>query len=236
MAATVLGALFTRDRRTDTPALAVPGIGRQYDYRRFCTIAWKVGNLFHHFGVRPGVSVAVAGEKRPEPLFALCGATLVGGVVRFDSIPSDARVLVAPTVDLGTYDVPPGCQRIGYGEQPGDPNDAFFEGDVWSENPTRPPTEVEADTPVLADDTVCTHERLLRGGRSVVDRWELTTESTVAVRGPLQNPKTIVAGVIAPLLVGGTILFPDENSIGEYAITTETAPEPRTLTLDSIEL
>ena len=45
MDADVLGDIVGRDRRSTDPALRAPSAGRLYDYRRFCTNAWKVGNF-----------------------------------------------------------------------------------------------------------------------------------------------------------------------------------------------
>lgn len=232
---TVLGDHLTRDKRTTEPALSVPNTGRQYDYRRFCTTAWKVGNLLHHFGVRAGASVAISGDNRPEPLFAVLGTALLGGVVRFGSSGPDTRVLVAPTADLAGIDRHPGCQRIGYGEQPDDPSDAFFEGDVWSENPTKPPAQVTPEQPVVqTEEGTYTHDELLRSARAVVDRWNLTAGDVVAVRAPLRNPETIVAGVVAPLLACATILFPDDG-VGDCAVAAGSAPEPQVVAVREIE-
>lgn len=237
MTATVLGDLLARDRRTDAPALRAAAIGRQYDYRRLCTTAWKVGNLLRHFGVRAGSPVAVAGDERPEPILALLGAALLGGTVRVGSATPDARVLVAPTADLDRHTLSPGSQRIGYGDRPDDPGDTYFEQDVWRENPTEPPADVDPDAPAIrAGETTYTHEELLRSARSVVDRWELTADSAVAVRAPLRRPETIVAGVVAPLVARATVLLPDGESAGEYAVVTETGTESRQRSIDAIEL
>lgn len=234
---TVLGDLLARDRRTDAPALLDDANGRQYDYRRFCTTAWKVGNLLRHFGVRAESPVAVAADTKPEPILSVLGAALLGGVVRIGTESTEAKVLVAPTADLDSYPRSPGCHRIGYGERPDDPSDSFFEQDVWRENPTQPPAEVGPDTPVLRSGGVTyTHRAVLRSARSVVEQWDLTADSVVAVRAPLGIPETIVAGVVAPLLVGGTILLPDEDSVGDCAVVAETGPESRVLTPDAIEL
>lgn len=237
MTATVLCELLARDRRTDAPALRAGAIGRQYDYRRFCTTAWKVGNLLRHFGVRAGSPVAVAGDERPEPILALLGAALLGGVVRVGSITPDTRVLIAPTADLDRYTLSPGSQRIGYGDRPDDPGDTYFEQDVWRENPTEPPADVDPDAPVLrAGETTYTHQAVLSSARWVVDRLELTADSVVAVRASLERPETIVAGIVAPLLVGGTILLPGEDSVGDCAVVARDGPEQRLLAIDAVAL
>lgn len=256
-----LGELLTRDRRSDAPALRVPATGREYDYRRFCTTAWKVGNFVRHFGVHAGSTVALAtgtqpeskskSESDPEPILAFLGTALLGGIVRFDpSQVTDARVLITPAPDSDAdadadtedakpgiqYDLPEGSQRIVYGDSTEDPSIAHFEQGVWSENPTKPPNTVEAEQPLLQyDETTYTHTDLLDSARSVVDRWDLTADDVVAIRAPLRKPESVVAGVVAPLLAGGMILLPAEGSVGDCAVAN-TAPEPRVLSPDAIEL
>jgi hypothetical protein len=241
----VLGDLVARDRRSDTPALIVPADGREYDYRRFCTTAWKVSSLFRHFGVRNGSTVALADDTRPEPILAFLGTALLGGIARFappveDEI--DARVLVTPVDRSHEYDLPPGSKMIVYGGPSDDPHTAYFEQDVWSENPTEPPDFVESEQPVLCEETTYTHTDLLDAAQSVVDGWDLTASDVVAVRTSLREPETIAAGIIAPLLVGGTILLPDsegENEIvGDYAVVTgngrDHEPETQPIALEAI--
>lgn len=235
----VLGDLLARERRSDAPALRAPAIGREYDYRRFCTTAWKVGNFFRHFGVRGGSTVALSADPWPKPILAFLGTALLGGIARFDPPrDTDARALVLPASESSKteYDLPPGSQRIVYNNPPDDPSVAYFEQGVWSENPTKPPDIVESEQPVLRgeDGTTYTHEELLDAARSVVDAWELTATDRVAVRASLREPGTIVAGVVAPLLAGGTILLPDGER-GDCAVGND-APETRVLSPDAIEL
>lgn len=253
----VLGDLLARDRRSDAPALRAPATGREYDYRRFCTTAWKVGNFVRHFGVYDGSTVALAtnaqpgsdSNAEPEPILAFLGTALLGGVARFEPPQdTDARVLIRPSPDSdldvdmdantdvdAQYDLPEGSQRIVYGDSSDDPNIAHFEQGVWSENPTKPPNTVEAEQPLLrCNGTTYTHTDVLDSARSVVDAWDLTAKDRVAIRASLNEPETVVAGVVAPLLAGGTILLPDEQSVGDCAVA-DTAPEPRVLSPNAIE-
>ncbi|RRJ32659.1 acyl-CoA synthetase family protein [Halocatena pleomorpha] len=233
---TRLNELLARDRRTDVLALRDEANDHQYDYRRFCTTAWKVGNLLHHFGVRTGTTVVVAGRQRPEPILSVLGTALLGGTVRVGSEIADARALIAPTVDFDSDTRQPGTHRIGYGERPTDPSDTFFEQDVWRENPTQPPGRVAPDTPLVeTTEATYTHKAVFSAAQSVVDRWDLTADTTVAVRAPLKRPETIVAGVVAPLMAGATVLLPD-GGVGDCAVVAETGPESRTLTVDAIDL
>jgi hypothetical protein len=241
----VLGDLVSRDRRSDTPALIAPADGREYDYRRFCTTAWKVSSLFRHFGVRDGSTVALADDPRPEPILAFLGTALLGGIARFAprDVELEARALVTPIERSHEYDLPPGSKQIVYGGPPDDPHAAYFEQDVWSENPTEPPDRVESEQPVLYEGTTHTHTDLLDTAQSVVDEWDLTASDVVTVHASLREPETIAAGIVAPLLVGGTILLPDsneENGIGrDYAVVTENGhehkPETQLIALQAIE-
>lgn len=234
----VLGDLVSRNRRSDAPALIAPAVEREYDYRRFCTTTWKVSSLFRYFGVRDESIVALADDPQPELIIAFLGTALLGGIARFDPPQdTDARVLVTQTDRVDGYDLPAGSQRIVYGDPPDDPSVASFERDVWSENPTEPPAIVEADQPVLwAGGTTYSHTNLLDAARSVVDTWDLVSTDRIAIRAPLREPGTIVAGIVAPLLAGSTVLLPDKEieCVGECAVTAENGPEPRVITPEAV--
>jgi len=226
MEPSVLGDLVARERRSDALALDAPALGRDYDYRRFCTTAWKVGNFLHHVGVRSGVAVRVAPDPVPEPVLSLFGAALLGAPVRFlDGAPDeDTRAVVVPT---GSEDValPPGGQRVVYGDPPEDPSVSYFERDVWSQNPTEPPDPVTPEDVALRAAGEYTHRDLLVAAGSVVEEWGLEAGESVVVRAPLTNPGTVAAGVVAPLFAGGVVLLPgDSDAEGDYAVGA--GPEP----------
>ncbi|MFC6961316.1 hypothetical protein ACFQL7_15755 [Halocatena marina] len=93
----VLGDLLARDRRSDASALLASATGHEYDYRRFCTTAWKVGNFLRHFGVRDGSTVALAEDPQPQPILVFLGTALLGGITQIDPPrKTDARVLITP--------------------------------------------------------------------------------------------------------------------------------------------
>jgi hypothetical protein len=222
---TVLGDLVARDRRSDATALLAPAVEREYDYRRFCTTAWKVSSLFRHFGVRDGSTVEIADDPHPEPILAFLGTALLGGTARFTrdtETEIDARAVVTPVGGAHEYDLSPGSKRIVYGGPSDDPSVAYFERDVWSENPTEPPNLVGSEQAVLqTDESTYSHADLFDVARSVVNTWDLTANAVVAVRASLREMGTIAAGIVAPLLVGGTILLPDsdeKNEIADYAV------------------
>lgn len=234
----VLGDLVARARRTDETALVVPALDRAYDYRRFCTTAWKVGNFLRHLGVRSGRGVALVGVDAPEPVLSFYGSALLGAPVSFDpptDRPVDARALVVPFDRVEDYEVPPGSQRVAFGAAPEDPSVAYFERDVWSENPTEPPDSVAPDDVLVrAAGAEYTHDDVLAAARRVVDDWGLTAADTVAVRASLSQPGTVVAGLVAPILAGGAILLPDEKSAGDYAVSDGDAPESGVVAPESV--
>lgn len=223
-----LGDLLTRERRSDDPALRAPRGNRSYDYRRFCTTAWKTGNFWRRRGVHEGATVAVADDPEPEAVFSFLGAALLGARTRFGLPESPgARVAVATSDEIATYEVPPGSQRIAYGGPPDDPGVAHFERAVWSENPAFPDTPVAPETTALVagDGRELSHADLLSAAREVADEWGLEPGDEVAVRAPLAEPGAVAAGVVAPLLAGAATLFPDESATGDYAVGEGDAPE-----------
>lgn len=221
----VLGDLVARERRSDARCLDAPALDRDYDYRRFCTTAWKVGNFLHHVGVRSGVSVGIAPDPVPEPVLTLFGAALLGAPVRFlEGAPDeDTRAVVVPAGSAAVA-LPPGGQRVVYGDPPEDPSASYFERDVWSQNPTEPPDPVAPEDVALRAEGEFTHRDLLVAAESVIDEWDLEPGESVAVRAPLTHPGTVAAGVVAPLSAGGVVLLPDEETVGDYAVGA--GPEP----------
>ena len=208
MDADALGDIVGRDRRSTEPALRAPGAGRLYDYRRFCTNAWKVGNFLRHLGVRGGDGVIIADDPAPEAVLTLYGAALLGAVVRFgpSTDPGDVRALVVPASALDAHEVGPSTKPVVYGDAPGDPSVAYFERDVWSENPTMPPDTVAAGDDLLwTADAAHTHGELLGAARTVVDRHGIDAGDDIAVAGSFADPGTVAAGLVAPILAGATI-------------------------------
>jgi hypothetical protein len=226
MTARTLGDAVTRDRRSDAPALRAGG--RAYDYRRFCTTAWKVGNLLRNEGVRSDMTVAVADDPAPEAVLSFYGAALLGAAVGFgpDALGDRTKALVVPTADLGDYDAGPRTRRVGYGGEPADPSVAYFERDVWSENPTEPPDRVAPDDGLLwTHDRTWTHGEVLDAARAVAEDWGLAPGDEVAVRSSFARAGTVAAGLVAPVLAGAVVLIPDETDQGDYAVG-EGGPEP----------
>ena len=211
----VLGDAIARDRRSDRPALSVPAVGRRYDYRRFCTSAWKTGNFLRHLGVRDGVGVAVADDPTAEPVLTLYGAAALGAVVTFGpprEIDDETRALVVPAVDIDAHEVGAATKRVVYGDAPTDPSVSYFERDVWSENPTEPPIHVASDAPLLRiDGTGYSHGEVLRAAQAVVDERGLGPDSLVAVRGSFTDPSVVVAGLVAPVVAGAEVAVGPES-------------------------
>ncbi len=220
MTVRTLGDAVTRDRRSDAPALRAGA--RAYDYRRFCTTAWKTGNLLRNEGVRSGMTVAIADDPAPEAVLGFYGAALLGAVVGFgpDALGERTKALVVPTDDLDDYDAGPRTRRIAYGSRPDDPSVAYFERDVWSENPTEPPDRVDPDDALLrTPDATYTHGEVLDAARAVADEWSLDPGQEVAVRSSFSHPGTVAAGLVAPVLAGAVVLLArDDDDEGDYAV------------------
>lgn len=211
----VLGDVVARDRRSGMPALRAPPVERCYDYRRFCTSAWKVAHFLRHLGVRGGAGVAVADARLPEPVLTFYGAALLGGVVRFSppaDVGDDVRALVVPGGKLDAYDTGLSTKRVAYGAEPDDPSVSYFERDVWSENPTEPPDRVAATDPLLWTPTsTYTHSEVLAAAESAVERLSLDPGVGVAVEGSLADPDVVAAGLVAPALAEAVIVVDSED-------------------------
>jgi hypothetical protein len=236
MTARTLGDAVSRDRRSDAPALRT-GAGRAYDYRRFCTTAWKTGNLLRNEGVRSGMAVAVADDPAPEAVLGFYGAALLGATVGFGpgALGDRTKALVVPTADLDGYDPGPRTRRVAYGAEPDDPSVAYFERDVWSENPTEPPDRVAPDDALLrTPGATYTHGEVLDAARSVADGWGLDTGDEVAVRSSFTRPGVVAAGLVAPVLAGAVVLLPGEDGRGDYAVGGG-GPEPAVDPADVLE-
>lgn len=239
----VVGDLLGRERRSDDLALWTGTRAGSYSYEACCTNAWKAGNLLHHYGVRADATVAVdTGESptslTPPPLLALLGAALVGARVRFDPSPAtvaaDAeggtagavRALVAPVARLDRYDPGPRTQVLAYGDVPDAPGVAHFEAETWSQNPTVPPESVEPEAVAVVAEREYTHECLLTAAGGVVAEYEIGADSEVVLRAPLSTPGAVVAGVLAPLSVGGTVVLDGERAGTHVVADLEATDEP----------
>lgn len=233
----VLGDLLARERRSASPALRVASRERAYSYRDFCTTAYKAGNFLRYLGVNRGRRVDVEPDPAAPPLLTFAGAALLGAVTRFDTRTGDAgRAVVVPRSREGAVDLPPGSKLAVYGGPPSSASTAHWEESVWSENPAFPPTGIEADDPALAvADAAYSHRELLDAASALAPRVD--ADATVAVRSALSDPRTVVAGVVAPLLVGGCVLLPDGEATADVAVTDAgDVPEPETIPLSDVPL
>ncbi|WP_339103495.1 hypothetical protein [Haloterrigena salinisoli] len=244
--------LLTRELRDDRTAL-VDATDREFDHHWLCTTAWKAGNFLRHAGVREGVTVGVVGET-PLSLLAFFGTTLLEGTTRFDP-PADLadaeefRALVAPVRDLESdaYDLPRGAQRVGYGAKPDEPDIHHFDAGVWSENPAFPPLDIDPETALLTDgDRTVSHGEVLEGAAGVVEEYGLEAGDRVVVRAPLADPRTVAAGVLAPLLAEGAVVLTGETEEtaverGAYAVSSNRddsngVPEPNRIDVSDVSL
>ncbi|MCO8267108.1 long-chain fatty acid--CoA ligase [Haloferax sp. AB510] len=230
----VIGDLMARDRRSDRLALRVDGPGRTYTYHDLITTSYKAGNVLRYLGVRKGARVAVDPVSLPEPLLTFLGAAQLGAVTAFDPAVEARATVVAVDREAEFADLPPGQKLAVFGGSPSSPAITHWEQEVWSENPAVHPVVVTPDDPALvADDREFTHSDLLDAAREVVADFDLDAGDTVAVRSSLSHPGTVVAGVLAPLLAGGTIRIPAGDEAVEAALAVgDEVPESVALAPD----
>ena len=251
-----LGDLLVRGDRPDDDsdvspddvALRVNGDPAvEYTRADFVTTAWKTASFFRHRGVHEGATVAIVDDAAAPALLSFFGAVQLGAVVRFVPEPSgdaasstklDARLLVGPGEHVLEFDLPPGGKRIAYTDDEGveDPAVEAFGKSIWSENPVAPPEEVAPDAPALSTpEETRTHEEVLATAARIAATTDLGGE--VAVRTPLSDHRTVAAGVVAPLLVGGTVVFPDDaKPVADVAVADGSAPEPEAVQLAEVRV
>ncbi|MFC7166372.1 acetyl-CoA synthetase [Halospeciosus flavus] len=208
--------------------------GRAHSARELRTTTYRAGNFLRHHGVREGVDVVVADDSVPQAVFSALGATLLGAAVRF-GLPdeSDARAVVGPADDIGAVSLPPGGQRVAYGDEPTDPSWGYFERDAWSENPAFPPVGFDGETTALrTEDTAYSHAALLDAAETVADG--LDANDVVAVRGSLTDPGVVVAGLLAPHFADAVSLLPTPDETGTVAVGGEDVPEDRVMSPSSV--
>ncbi|MFB6195663.1 MAG: acetyl-CoA synthetase [Haloplanus sp.] len=236
----VLGDLVARERRDDRTALRVADRGRAFSYREFCTTTWKVGHALRHLGVHAGSRVALAPDPTPPILQTLFGGALLGARITFD-VSADARVVMGHVDREADLD----GRVVVYGGAPDAATTTHWESVVWSENPAMPPGEPSPEDPMLdwtADDRrsdgddrrSLAHRELLSRAKRVADSAGLDSETAVALRAPLSDPRAVVAGVVAPLLAGGTVVVPDGDAAADVAVSDGAVPEHRRIDLDAV--
>ena len=236
----VLGDLVARDRRSGRPAVRVVATDRSISYRDFCTTAYKAGNVLRYLGVREDSVVTVVGKAGSHPIWAFYGAAQLGAVTRFVGpeeavdgsrlVAGDPRVLLAPVDREPSLEPGPSTKLAVYGGAPSRATTLHWEQELWSENPAVHPTEVAPSVPLLATpDGRYSHGEILDAARATVERFALDVDDSVAVRGPLSEPGVVAAGLVAPILVGGTVVVPDDGESGDVAVvgSGDAAPEAR---------
>ena len=232
---TVLGDLVGRDRRSGRVALRIAARDREVSYRDFCTTAWKAGHALSHQGVHEGSRVALAPDPEPQIIETLFGAALLGAHVTFD-VDASGRVVMGH-VDREATLADSTRKVLVYGGAPDAATTTHWEGVVWSENPATPPTTPSPSDPVLdADGRSFTHGDLYAGAERVVADAGLDSETSVALRASLADPRAVVAGVIAPLLAGGTVVVPGgvDGTVADVAVGDGGVPEWRRIGLDAV--
>jgi hypothetical protein len=197
-----------------------------YSYHEFCTNTWKAGNLLRHYGIRQGSQFPVlvgpkdaSDEERfghPDsaaPLIAVLAAATLGAAVDLSpTSPLGGRAAVLPAGWLDRYQAEAGCSRIAYGGPPDDADVVHFEGQSWSENPIEPPDKVAVETPLLvANEDTFSQGTLKTVAGELGDSYGLGEGSRVALDAPMTEPGAVVAGVVAPLLAGSTIVLNDRQ-------------------------
>jgi hypothetical protein len=234
-----LDELFSPADHDEAVALRAPGRGEQvYTYERFVETVHDTAAVLDEVGVDQESLVAVAAEPTGHPVFGFYAGALLGATVWIGAPRRvNARAVIAPTATVGEYELPGGAARIGFGETPDDDDVMHFERAIWKADADDQTPNVLAGTKVLTDgEREYSHRAVLDAAEEIADR--LDPDTTVSVRVGMDDPRTIASAIVAPLLVGGTIRFPETTTepTGDVAITDDHAPEPRAIPVQRVAL
>jgi len=240
-----VGDLLARDRRSDHTALVVGD--RERSYHELITNAYKAGNVMRFHGVGDLHTIAVTPVPAYTPVLAFLGAAQLGAATRFDpttGAEANDRFVLVPAGEQAAYDLAPGSTLAVFDGEPDEAETVGWEESVWSENPAFPPTTVDPGTMLLlSGEREVSHGGALVGAATVAERYALDGDSRVVVRASLADPGAVVAGLLAPLFVGGTAVLaspgdsePDAAACGDVAETGGDAPEAETLDPEDVPL
>ncbi len=235
-----LPEILTQAVDTTDVAIGAPAAGeRVYTYDQLVETTRSLATVFAEAGIDEESVVAIAPAPAAETVIGFLSATALGASVRF-SPPARAAIegVFGPTDTVGTFQVPDDALRVGFGERPEDDRITHFGTAVWKAHAEPIDAPVVPTTPALSDGShQYTHRALMQAASAVIDIRDITAETETAVRGPLTDPRTVVAGFIGPLVAGGTIRFPSNSTPhGDLAITDDAAPEHRLLLLLDVPL
>ncbi|SMO44514.1 hypothetical protein [Halorubrum cibi] len=233
----VVGDLLARDRRSRDPALVTPD-GRERTAHDLITNAYKAANVLRYLGAREGSTVAVDPTPGLHATLAFLGAAGLGAAVRFDPIAGIAagdRVVVAPVDREGSLDPKPGTNLAAFDGPPERSETTHWEQELWSENPATPPAMVSPNDPVVRSERGdVSHRRLLDAAEVVATERGIDAGTRVVVRTTFADPRTLAAGVVAPLARGGVVVLagaagetaPESTSLGDLAVVDDPDAEP----------
>ena len=222
----------------DDVAFGAPGQSEQiYTYDQLRETVYGFANVLEEQGLTTGSRIAISDGQGPFPALVFLSAAVLGNAAWIGAPQRvKAHAVVAPSQHVNEYTLPDGALRVGYGSTPDSDDVVHFERAVYRADGESPAIGVLPGTKVITDgEWQYSHRNLLNAGREIADR--LDAETTVAVRAPLSDPRTVAGAVVAPMLVGGSVRFPDDaDTAGDVAITDDTAPEPRAIHVDTIPL
>jgi hypothetical protein len=87
-----------------------------------------------------------------------------------------------------------------------------------------------------ADGAAYTHREVLTAAAAVAEEAGLDSATSVALRAPLTDPRAVVAGVVAPLAVGGTVVLPNGTTDADVVVGDDEGDGRRSYHLGDISL
>lgn len=236
---TLAGLVEFLDGREEL-AVGLPELGTNvYTADQLASTTRSLMTVLADAGVTTDSLVAVTPAPAPETVIGVFAAASLGATVRVIG-PSRAPVaaVLGPTAEAERYETPPDALTVGFGARPDSDSTVRFERAVYRAEPHTTESPVVPSTTALSDgNTTFTHHMLLEAAQTVANETPLTAGTKLAVRAPLTDPRTITGGILAPLAVRGSVLFPPDDQVyGDLALTDENAPESRVQFLFDVPL
>lgn len=211
-----IGELATLNRHGRAVALQTDG--RVYSQADLSSTVSQVTNFFSYLGVTGGGTVEIDPSTAPENVISFLATARLGALADFEPT-GGGDVVVVPADREDEFEGGDGTKLVVYGGEPHSPHSFPWETTVWSETPVPYTVRGTPDDPVLATEAApLRHRDLLDAAENVVEEYDIDEDTTVALRAPLVEPGSVIAGVVAPLSVGATVALDTTSTLGDVGV------------------
>lgn len=210
-----VGDVITQDHWGRRTALRTDG--RVYSHHDLYVSAHRVESFLSYLGVE-GDYVDVYPELAPEPILTFFAAAYSGAVTDFDPPSEDAQAVLVPVDKEDEIDQRSGLKIIAYGGDSAREGTYRWNPDLFVASTASGHVHpARSDTALRVEGQEYSHGEILDAAERIADEYDIDEETEVAVRAPIGNPGTITAGIVAPLMKGGSVLL-ETDDLGDIGV------------------